>query len=277
MPTAESMMQPISAPVPVPGSQREPTVPNIPLVSHTNICDTSNFSSGSGLLHNQHHNSGSGLRRFPSIGVNKKITVENTTLKAKVVELERYLAGLKEGLIEAHRQIRAQRQELNEQSEHIQKCEFELGAKILEYEDLKEQLAEKIPPKQSVEIDTSEGQREEENNIKDQSIQALQKDNESKDAQIAELLESLEREKAAKLTGSVALKNAPSSGWQTQSIVNSVGYDLAQEHPKLLAKFEALRMQHAMASVYIDDLEGEIHELKIQGLDINSGLDPLAY
>lgn len=141
-------MQPISAPILVPGTQQEPTVPIIPLDNHTNVRDTSSSPSGGGHgtttsgparnsvgsgsayhhhHHQQHHkgnrnpdqyhhynthNPNDGLCRFPSIGSIKKLTVENTTLKAKVVELERYLTGLKEELILAHRQIHAQRQEL---------------------------------------------------------------------------------------------------------------------------------------------------------------------
>jgi hypothetical protein len=131
-------MQPISTLILVPGTQQEPTVPTIPLDNHTNgsVGSTSSGSghgvaapalartslSGGNYHHqkgniNQHHhynahNPTSGLRRFPSIGNTKKLTIENTALKAKVVELERYLTGLKEELILANRQIHAQRQEL---------------------------------------------------------------------------------------------------------------------------------------------------------------------
>lgn len=53
--------------------------------------------------------------------------------------------------------------------------------------------------------------------------------------------------------------------------VNSVGYNFTVEHPKLLAKFQALRMQHAQASEYVDSLESENRDLKVQLLDVSAG------
>ncbi|KAF9974546.1 hypothetical protein BGZ73_002029 [Actinomortierella ambigua] len=91
-----------------------------------------------------------GLRRFTSIG-SKKLSNENQTLRAKVAELERYLTGLKEELILAHRQIHAKAQEskvleerksleIHELGQHIQRCEFDLLAKTAECETLQRKL-----------------------------------------------------------------------------------------------------------------------------------------
>ncbi|KAF8945496.1 hypothetical protein BGZ52_009644 [Haplosporangium bisporale] len=52
--------------------------------------------------------------------------------------------------------------------------------------------------------------------------------------------------------------------------INSVGYDVSVEHPKLLARYQALRAQHAQASEYVDSLESENRDLKIQLLDVSS-------
>jgi len=51
-------------------------------------------------------------------------------------------------------------------------------------------------------------------------------------------------------------------------LVNSVGYDVSAEHQKLLTKFRALSMQHAQASEYVDSLESENRDLKVQLLDV---------
>ncbi|KAF9583895.1 hypothetical protein BGW38_008183 [Lunasporangiospora selenospora] len=101
--------------------------------------------------HHPHQNPNSGLRRFPSIGNTKKLTVENQTLRAKIAELERYLTGLKEELILAHRQIHAQRNELkssqdcraveiSELTQQFQRCEVELVTKAAECVNLQERL-----------------------------------------------------------------------------------------------------------------------------------------
>ncbi|KAK3808429.1 MAG: hypothetical protein J3Q66DRAFT_405748 [Benniella sp.] len=389
MPTTEPMIQPISAPILVPGTQQEPTVPIIHLDNHTNGSDTSSTSSGSGHdvaapalarislsggnYHrqkgniNQHHhynahNPNSSLRRLSSIGNTKKLTIENTALKAKVVELERYLTERKV--------------ELSELNQHIQKCEFELGSKILECEDLKAKLGQGKELEQGLSIQgASDEQRDkggkeesESGDIdKDSKGKVLQEENARKDVQIAELLEKvdrlgtqvliLEREKArfrqpptppaegtpgdvtsavassiktaatlkdvipitaeavivtttphspirnlaagspgghVSASGSHTRLNTDNSSWSatqidqdhdnfsqdeeyTSTAVNSASYDLAQEHSKLLTKYQALRMQHAQASVYVEELENEIRELKVQGLDVNSGQDPAAH
>lgn len=71
--------------------------------------------------------------------------------------------------------------------------------------------------------------------------------------------------------------NFSQDGEHTPTAVNSASYDLAQEHSKLLAKYQALRMQHAQASVHVEELEIEIRELKVQGLDVFNGQDPAAH
>ncbi|KAF9112637.1 hypothetical protein BGX27_003025 [Mortierella sp. AM989] len=55
------------------------------------------------------------------------------------------------------------------------------------------------------------------------------------------------------------------------SSVNSVGYDVSAEHPKLLVRYQALRMQHAQASECLEALESENNELRVQLLEISSG------
>ncbi|KAG0298053.1 hypothetical protein BGZ98_000338 [Dissophora globulifera] len=355
-----------------------------------------NNNSNNNQLHHHYHtihnnSSSGGLRRFPSIGNTKKLTTENLTLKSKVTELERYLTGLKEELVMAHRQIHAQRveiktaeerklEEVNELTDHIQKCEFELGGKILECVDLQRRLVERQQQQESSnrkQISSGEPREVRQDkpgddcgikNDKDAKIMSLMDDNLRKDTQIVELLEkvdrlgtevlSLEREKALlalpalapayapsaaatstptgpsrpysharRGTGASSLKDltpitaeaiiaattphtslhnltahsrdgsvsgfssnsslqsgsdstSPSSAnanessgtreipVQRQGSINSVGYDLSVEHSKLLAKFQALRMQHAQAAEYLDSLESENQELKVQLLDV---------
>ncbi|KAF9185957.1 hypothetical protein BGZ50_002802 [Haplosporangium sp. Z 11] len=432
------MLQPISAPILVPGTQQEPTAP--PTVSITNLSDvncstvTATTSSKNGTTTpdsgdtprtsmtgtrittinvnganrengvlsppantngpqtqhhlNNHNNPNSGLRRFPSIGNTKKLSIENMTLRAKVTELERYLTGLKEELILAHRQIHAKRLEfkiaeerkaveIHELGQHIQRCEFELGAKVVECEGLQAQLEEKTKEQKvkikqidllEAELREARGEHTNESNgqspddaeqqeqgdkadqtpsdtttIADGSAvhtEAGEQDNEKvklmlaenarKDAQIKELLEkvdrlgsemlNLEREKArlerpptpspddddaspintsipkrrgstlddlvpitaeaiiaattvkATSTDSTAQsdQDQPIFGSTAETSTNSVGYDFAVEHPKLLAKYQALRMQHAQASEYLDSLESENRDLKVQLLDVSS-------
>ncbi|GJJ77784.1 cystinosin [Entomortierella parvispora] len=108
---------------------------------------------------NHHYNNhkdtsgSSGLGRFPSLG-NKKLSKDNATFRAKIVELERYLTGLKEELILANRQIHGQRLEIKNLIENheknmedlkqvVQTCEFEMGVKVLECQDWKTRLGEK--------------------------------------------------------------------------------------------------------------------------------------
>ncbi|KAF9566884.1 hypothetical protein EC968_003547 [Mortierella alpina] len=372
--------------------------------------------------HNSHHNNpNSGLRRFPSIGNTKKLSVENSTLRAKIMELERYLTGLKEELILAHRQVHAQKLEMrnaeerkavemHELGQHIQRCEFELGAKVVECEGLQAKLDEALEGQQAkarkVEVleaevkeakrmmmihqtssaaataaaataskESSTGatghlQREKEGDEEEDSdrVKALQDENTRKDVQIQELLVKvdhlgtemlkLEREKARlerpttpipgnfeeeddstaadargstggdascdlssssssstmlnrlvpitaeaiiaattpcatttttsqhgvmlvvsgsgsstslntmSMSSSTVLKDGQQYQCHPTSFVNSVGYDLSVEHSKLLAKFQALRMQHAQASEYLESLETENQDLKVQLLDV---------
>ncbi|KAI7828723.1 hypothetical protein BC939DRAFT_48777 [Gamsiella multidivaricata] len=397
MPPTEFIMQSISAPIPVPGTQQLPTMPAIPpdgdvaaipyAGGNTNLAATGllhisltdqkpswsissgdisrpNSSASNHHLHNQprhnnNYNSNSGLRKFPSIGSNKKLTIENTMLKAKVIELERYVKGLKEELILARRQIHAQRaefkaaeehktEEIEELNDHIQKCEYELGLKILECEDLLQSLGGGHRAMgQGTNNTNAEGGYG--------RVEVLLNENARKDAQIHALLEKvdclgtailkLEREKAylerpptppvdtaptapahksasssADAASSSTLKDlvpitaaviiaattpnspthnptshlrdlsdsdsdnsiatsdstAPSAVQSDQGAVNSVGYNLAVEHPKLLSKFQALRIQHAQVSEYLDTLESENWELRVQLLGVNNGFGTTA-
>ncbi|KAF9932876.1 hypothetical protein BGZ75_009540 [Mortierella antarctica] len=493
MPATDSMLQPISAPIPVPGTQQEPTTPPVIVIpaSSSSLSSLSSSTSDVGATsptqvsggsspihgvassptaggtprtsmtssrivsvgpnsnnthnarelgglsptsssisssnnghgvhhghghyhhpppphhaphhphHNGHHNNpNSGLRRFPSIGNTKKLSVENSTLRAKIMELERYLTGLKEELILAHRQVHAQKLEMriaeerkavemHELGQHIQRCEFELGAKVVECEGLQAKLDEAVKGQEEktkkmevleAEIkearmmmminrtpqaatasevspgDTEDLQRAEDSN-EDDKVKALQDENSRKDVQIQELLVKvdhlgtemlkLEREKARlerpttpipgnfeeeddlaagapgsmernascsssssatlnslvpitaeaiiaattpcgttsqhgvtlvvsgsgsstslSTTSSTVLSDGQKHQQHPSSFVNSVGYDLSMEHSKLLAKFQALRMQHAQASEYLDSLETENQDLKVQLLDV---------
>lgn len=142
MPTSDPIMQPISAPIPVPGTQQAPTTPFsngtnsgnssdiqdgviTGITTTTSSSSTNNngshgrtsSSSARVATHHNHHNHANGannasLSRFPSIGNTKKLTLENQTLRAKIAELERYLTGLKEELILANRQIHARNLEI---------------------------------------------------------------------------------------------------------------------------------------------------------------------
>ncbi|KAF9114335.1 hypothetical protein BGX27_011155 [Mortierella sp. AM989] len=430
MPSTDSMMQPISAPIPVPGTQQEPTMPSLPTPIDTNtvhgtLSGTSNISpttlggprtslsgtrastisngsnnSPSGLGYG--NNANSGLRRFPSFGNTNKLSSENITLKAKITELDRYLTGVKEELIKANAQkLKLKTDEernaitIKELREHIQKCEFELGAKIVECEALHIQMAERARvQQQELEKMALRQQDKHDSEVKDQEknmskstsdlqerddkIKVLMQENVRKDAVISELLEkvdrlgtevlNLEREKAhlerspslapadadadstAKETDAVAIPdntstvltassslkdlvpitaeaiiaattpfstvhnpasqshtkgvfasqsdnslntststspstiqsedqdNAPPMHGSSSTIaahffVNSVGYNVSQEHPKLLVKFQALRMQQAQTSEYLELLESENRELKVQLLDVSSGYD----
>ncbi|KAF8953702.1 hypothetical protein BGZ52_005403 [Haplosporangium bisporale] len=358
MPTIDPALPSISAPIPVPGTQLRPTIPSLgsPATStSTTIIVTSNEHGGS-------------LRRFPSIGNTKKLSLENLTLRAKVAELERYLTGLKEELILAHRQIHSKNLEarisqerkvveIHELGQHIQRCEFDLLAKAAECEALQNKLAyqtkEQVTKlkhihmleseimeykrmsamsggaastastatgsnrimsrhsRNSTDLTTTTGTNNNHNNSSVQSstvldadsmIKQLKEDNTRKEDQIKELIERLEKleklelERAQEQVGDDKAKddeekhrcmvpvsnantsfNAPSFTEQhqqqqqqlsTSSSVNSVGYDVSVEHPKLLAKYQALRMSHAQASEYVDNLESENRELKVQLLEV---------
>ncbi|KAG0361013.1 hypothetical protein BG005_009354 [Podila minutissima] len=309
------------------------------------------------------------LLRFPSIGNTKKLSLENLTLRSKVAELERYLTGLKEELILAHRQVHSKNLEakisqerkaveIHELGQHIQRCEFDLLAKTAECEALQNRLANQTKEqvtklkhihmlendimdykrmsvmsggaastistatgsnrimsrysRNSADLTTTTGTN---NNINinsvrsstvveaDSMIKQLKEDNARKEDQIKELTERLERleklglERAQgheeedktqevdeekhqdMISGSdsyASFNTASTTGQQphqqqqmsTFSSVNSVGYDVSVEHPKLLAKYQALRMSHAQASEYVDNLESENRELKVQLLEV---------
>ncbi|KAF9549423.1 hypothetical protein EC957_003812 [Mortierella hygrophila] len=467
MPAADSMttMQPISGPIPVPGTQREPTTPPVSdigahlsnttsssgsstptnvvsprtsvigksqTVNHrhhqqhhqhqreSSVNSTPSTAAHNQTHHNTHHpdhhhrhnnNANSGLRRFPSIGNTTKLNVENSTLRAKIIELERYLTGLKEELILAHRQVHAQRAEIKSEKEvkevkegevvelreRVLEVEREVRVRTEECDGLRAQLQaariqedttekEAREKKKSEEVVLEEKATEEEqiplagavatteapttttakssSSVDLDRIKALEEENARKDAQIKELLEkvdrlgtevlNLERDKArlehpltpepipvpvakietavgaapvpksatlesivpitaaaiiaattsqsasvfsgtscsdraaGDLTESASNNSLKSSSTSPSSVesdsnlnalqtapvactVNSVGYDFAVEHPKLLAKFQALRMQHAQASEYVDSLESENQDLKVQLLDVCAG------
>ncbi|KAG0297138.1 hypothetical protein BGZ97_004345 [Linnemannia gamsii] len=446
-------MQPISGPIPVPGTQREPTTPPVSDIGaltstsgsstptnavsprssvigksnttvnhnhHQRESSTNSTPTSAAAQNQNHHNThldhhrhnannvNSGLRRFPSIGNPTKLNIENATLRAKIIELERYLTGLKEELILAHRQIHAQRAGIKNERENlssevdglkqrIEDCEKELKVRTEECDGLRAQLQvatekekkegkqveELVSEKERVakekggqaptptpptvvavtEASTATATTVKSSNVDLDRIKALEEENARKDAQIKQLLEkvdrlgtevlNLERDKArlerpltpepvpAK-TAAAALSSAPlplsvtlesivpitaaaiiaattpqstspvsasaactdrvtgltesasnnslkSSSTSPSSVgsdsdllvtnastallatVNSVGYDFAVEHPKLLVKFQALRMQHAQASEYVDSLESENRDLKVQLLDVGTG------
>ncbi|KAG0264692.1 hypothetical protein BG011_006269 [Mortierella polycephala] len=160
------MLQSISAPIPIPGTQQEPTVPFLgstsglattlgPLsltgLSSNSIYDINHYSGDSGITsihyytlnthqpshHNNNNNKNSvikrsisSLRRFPSISNTKRLNAENLTLRNKITELERYLTGLKEELILSHRQIHAKTQEAKLSEERKAVEIHELGQHI---------------------------------------------------------------------------------------------------------------------------------------------------
>ncbi|KAG0361670.1 hypothetical protein BGZ54_009006, partial [Gamsiella multidivaricata] len=178
------MSQPISGPIPVPGTQQAPTVPflggststNTPRTAWTSSCTLFlvgpnhglDYSSPSSHNHNSNSrnkalssdpyyannsniNSHCALRRLPTLGKLKRLGLENTTLRSKITELERYLTGLKKELILANRQIHAHKQdrkmleelkagEIHVLGEHIQKCEVDLLARSAECEALQAKL-----------------------------------------------------------------------------------------------------------------------------------------
>ncbi|KAF9357264.1 hypothetical protein BGX26_004007 [Mortierella sp. AD094] len=412
-------LHPISAPIPVPGTQQEPTVPSVLALSsiggtgilnitgsshdlegrssnrsssnslvalgvvgqngsylantllvgpprhrslyagnsnnnlNTNLNNNSNTNSHNktytNVNHNNPNNINSGLRRFPSLvgSASKKLTAENTTLRAKITELERYLTGLKEELLLARAQIRVKNDEakisrdrkaieIHELAQHIQRCEVDLLAKSAECEASQNKLQYQTKDQMSklkritlleselldykrmstlsgsgginsaaVRIsrnssDLSESTRSstafpvggnasalysEEALIQ---IRQLKDENARKDEQLEELMGMVERLKAnvsqlekqqSTTCQSVSTSNSD-VGFDTAivirssssgpSSVNSVGYDASAEHPKLLVRYQALRMQHAQASEYLETLESENNELRVQLLEISS-------
>ncbi|KAF9912788.1 hypothetical protein EC991_008650 [Linnemannia zychae] len=443
----------ISAPIPVPGTQQEPTTPSLGSTTtsttiihisgaggnnsselHKNNSNggarittignsagvgvvggnnstvlhrSSSGSNGSSSNHNRDSSkdkdNNSGLKRFPSIGNTKKLHLDNANLRSKIAELERYLQGLKEELILAHRQIHAKNLEakisqerkaveIHELGQHIQRCEFDLLAKTAECEALQNKLqyqtkesvsklkhinmleteimdyrrmsimsahgpsaaggtsatgaGTSIGPggmvarggsvlfrnsrnssdltesvRSSAVLQDSAAAAEEETSAAavgalQAQVKQLKDEHWKKDEQIQELTEKIQfltdsvaqLEKAATTTAASAA-SAPedytvdmtkttsttnkstivsgstsnasfntattggvsSSGGSSSSIVvNSVGYDLLVEHPKLLSRYQALSSQHALASEYLEQLESENQDLKVQLLDISS-------
>ncbi|GJJ68969.1 hypothetical protein EMPS_01315 [Entomortierella parvispora] len=457
------MMQHISAPILVPGTQHEPTTPSLGATSnssnritslgssvlyHPNLNGRDHYhhavgSTSTSALYGGHHlsshsrspihstgsnasNSDSGLKRFPSFGNTKKLNADNVTMRAKIVELERYLTGLKEELILAHRQIHAKNLEakisqerkaveIHELGQHIQRCEFDLLAKTAECEALQNKLQYQTKEqmtklkhinlleneimdyrrmsilsggnggstggasgpltgstlggfrnsRSSTELtesvrsstilqdggstsgsggghhnnhhhasETTTAQMKElreENARKDEKIQSLHQQLEKLQANLAHLEQQRAKEasesaivaaaaasavaaasmadgdkimfssnnsdhpenKAGEDTNGNTVSNSTSNqsfntasahGLGSRSVpstitrghpsmassINSVGYDISVEHPKLVARYQALRMQHAQASEYVNNLESENKDLKDQLLDVTA-------
>ncbi|KAF9947303.1 hypothetical protein BGZ70_002751, partial [Mortierella alpina] len=120
-----------------------------------------------------------------------------------------------------------------------------------------------------------------------EQIRQLKEDNTRKDEQIRDLQEktrnvkqraSVDKHRVYGSDSSVGFDSTSDLGVPAPSLsassVNSVGYDFSLEHPKLIARYQALRMQHAQASVCLDVLESENQQLKVQLLDIGSPLPP---
>ncbi|KAG0024171.1 hypothetical protein BGZ80_005477 [Entomortierella chlamydospora] len=414
----DPLLYSISAPIPVPGTQQEPTVPPVLALSSiggTHILSASgssrdheghsnNRSSSNSLItlgvvgqnsnylantllvgpprhrshysgnsnnnpntnpnndshtishnkalinvnHNNPNNINSGLR-FPSLigGASKKLTAENTALRAKITELERYLTGLKEELLLARAQIRVKNDEaklsqnrkaveLHELAQHIQRYEVDLLAKSAECEALqnklqyqtKEQMSklkritllenELLDYKRVSSLSSSGGINSaalrisrNSSNLSESArsstvlpasgnagafsseealiqIRQLKDENARKDEQLEELMGMVEKLKAnvsqlekqqSTARNSVSTSNSGASfdtamvarsNSKGPSSVNSVGYDASAEHPKLLVRYQALRMQHAQASEYLEILESENNELRAELLDISS-------
>ncbi|KAF8930571.1 hypothetical protein BGZ47_000490 [Haplosporangium gracile] len=430
------MLQPmtISAPIPVPGTQQQPTTPSLGSTISTTIIHINNNSSdlhknnsnggarvtigtsspvdvgsnnhlsssssnGSSSNYNRDgskdgngKDNGTGLRRFSSIGSTKKLHLENSILRSKITELERYLQGLKEELILAHRQIHSKNLEakisqerkaveIHELGQHIQRCEFDLLAKTAECEALRNKLQyqtkEQVSKLKHINMleteimdyrrmsimsghgpssttgtgpwtigsggmvarggstlfrnsrnssDLTESVRsstilqdsavavEEATAALQAQIKQLKDEHWKKDEQIQELSEKIqfltnsvsqlekvasapaaEKEKTiitpatsttdknnivsgptsnasfniAATGGGGAPSSDASHSSSSVSIINSVGYDLSVEHPKLLSRYQALRAQHAQASEYLDQLESENQDLKVQLLDVS--------
>ncbi|KAG9068804.1 hypothetical protein KI688_011090 [Linnemannia hyalina] len=445
----------ISAPIPVPGTQQEPTTPSLGSTTsstfiHLNSKNSSdllknNSSSGARIAttigtstpvglgvdigsNNSHLSSNSSnaskdggkdggkdsknnnnnysysnprsLRRFSSIGNTKKLHLENSTLRSKITELERYVQGLKEELILAHRQIQAKNLEaktsqerkaveIHELGQHIQRCESDLLAKTAECEALQNKLQyqtkEQVSKLKHINMleteimdyrrmsvmsghgpasatgtgpgttglggmmaarggsvlirnsrnssDSTESVRsstvlqdsaamvEEATAVLQAQIKQLKDEHWKKDEQIKEMSEKIQsladsvaqlekatsaaadvvKEEDAKtimtpttsttdknnivsvstsnasfntaISGGVgATSSSASHSSSSISIVNSVGYNLAVEHPKLLSRYQALRALHAQASEYLDQLETENQDLKVQLLDVSESV-----
>ncbi|KAG0201773.1 hypothetical protein BGX28_005518 [Mortierella sp. GBA30] len=370
----------ISAPIPVPGTQQQPTVPSSPdftgnggTIHFAGTCSdvdvgntvpnvraiTSTYLPIHQTMPNYYHqrnrnnSTQNTLQRFTSLGGSstKKLTGEKATLQAKVAELERYLAGLKEELILAHRAIRSKNLEakqsqerktveIHELGQHIQRCEYDLLAKTVECESLQNKLLcqtrEQVAKLKHISMLETEimdyrrrlfgpnhsGQSDRNGNNgnlpmhgqlsrnnpndpclpgSDRSsmasqveeehqaaqIRQLKEENARKDEQIRELIEQMGKIKCAvihhqtpkqhyfygsdtsTISDSTSDADTAISSVSSRSVssVNSVGYDCFVEHPKLLARYQALRMQHAMAAEHLDALEYENQDLRIQLLN----------
>ncbi|KAF9935086.1 hypothetical protein BGZ67_003594 [Mortierella alpina] len=119
-----------------------------------------------------------------------------------------------------------------------------------------------------------------------EQIRQLKEDNARKDEQIRDLQEkmgiiqraSVEKHRVYGSDSSVGFDSTSDVGVPAPSLsassVNSVGYDFSLEHPKLIARYQALRMQHAQASVCLDVLESENQQLKVQLLNISAPFPP---
>ncbi|KAF9190097.1 hypothetical protein BGZ50_000446 [Haplosporangium sp. Z 11] len=287
------------------------------------------------------------------MGNTKKLKAENLTFRSKITELERYLTGLKEELILAHRQIRAKTQEaelseerkaveIHELGQHIQRCESDLLAKTAECEALQSKLQyqtrEQVSKLRQIDMleseimdfrrmsnmssrhscndggpvafgafrfsrissDMSESVRSstlvQDSTVNEEAqaqIRQLKDENVWKDKQIQELMERIEMlgaptspqagvaqssNHARDVSASdfnmgfstVSALEDSSAGSTIASSVNSVGYDLSFEHTKLIARYQALRMQHALASEYLDTLESENRDLRAQTLSVGT-------
>ncbi|KAF9091334.1 hypothetical protein BGX23_005262 [Mortierella sp. AD031] len=415
----DKILQTISAPIPVPGSRTEPTTPSLGSTTSTTIIHiagpnsdlhknssstgaariTTTIGTTSGGNSNNHHhinssgnnytkdnnNNSAGLRRFSSIGNTKKLHLENTTLRTKITELERYLQGLKEELILAHRQIHSKNLEakisqerkaveIHELGQHIQRCEFDLLAKTAECEALQNKLQYQTKDQMSklkhinmLETEIMDYRRMSimsghgsiagtgtgagagavgsmlgghghgyggvlaarggsvlfrnsmnssdltesvpssavlQDSAAEEQIKMLKDENVKKDEQIQELMGRIQllnksvpqlETSAATATDTAATLAATivaavedtttldrhddlatestlnaSFNTATTSFVNSVGYDFSVEHPKLISRYQALRIQHAQTSEYLDQLESENQDLKVQLLDVPS-------
>ncbi|KAF9956346.1 hypothetical protein BGZ72_002825 [Mortierella alpina] len=351
----------------MPGTQHQPTIPAAlsPTINNSIIHITDASSDGGSnsghFTHTRITTTGAGTYLPIHQAIPDLLTSENGTLRAKVTELERYLAGLKEELLLAHCTIRAKSLEvkqgqerkaveIHELGQHIQRCEYDLHAKTAECEALQNKLAYQtreqvtklkhismleteimdfrrmsgmsgnggIHARNSVVVasgtpgissrygahlrnsrnssELSESARSSSLLLQDghtpedaqEQIRQLKEDNERKDEQIRVLQEkmgtiqraSVEKHRVYGSDSSVGFDSTSDLGVPTPSLsgssVNSVGYDFSLEHPKLIARYQALRMQHAQAAVCLDVLESENQNLKVQLLNISTSLPPSA-
>ncbi|KAF9209070.1 hypothetical protein BGZ49_006479 [Haplosporangium sp. Z 27] len=376
--------KPISAPILVPGSQQEPTAPLIMSLGCVGGCLTNTLHVGPPRLRglnstnsntnlytnpknnptnskphinvnqNNPNNINSGLRRFPALigNAGKKLIAENTVLRAKNTELERYVTGLKKELLQSRIQIQTKNEEtkadqdqksveIHELIQHIQRCESDLLAKSAECEALqnklqyqaKDQLSKlklialleselldykRMSTLGSSDVVNSAALRVSRNIIdllentrslivfagnnnalgnEEAMIQIrqLKDENARKDGQLEKLMDIVEKLKAeasqpekqqqqrqktpsrqsasvSSSDESIGNESIDKSSSSDCSSVNSVGYDTPAEHPKLILRYQALQMQRAQVSEYLEALESESHDLRVQLLNIS--LDP---